>query len=370
MSRLLLTVALIATLAASSNLAPALARLQPTGGAYFGLNLDWASETAAAATERLGRTPAVWVQFSRFPLDASARANLDALIDQVATVGGIALVTLEPEDGLAAVTTAVADDLGDLLARYWDTRRVPTFVRFAHEMNGSWYPWAQQPGEYVAAFRRVAAAVHERAPHSAMVWAPNQGGGYPFSGGPFVAPPGSAAIAALDTNGDGTLTNADDPYAPYYPGDDAADWVGMSLYHWGRAYPWGEAELPHPGTFAAMLRGEDTGAHNQAARVPDFYGTYAVGHDKPLAIVETGILYDPGATEGPTEAELKSAWFGEVFGPSTHAAFPRIGMLSWFEWSKHEPEVGRVIDWRLGSDPALARRLLDTAPDWLVFGGA
>ncbi|MEA2577862.1 MAG: hypothetical protein QOD78_1450, partial [Chloroflexota bacterium] len=28
-----------------------------------------------------------------------------------------------------------------------------------------------------------------------------------------------------------------------------------------------------------------------------------------------------------------------------------------------------VIDWRLGSDPALARSLLDGVPGWLIFGG-
>jgi hypothetical protein len=45
-------------------------------------------------------------------------------------------------------------------------------------------------------------------------------------------------------------------------------------------------------------------------------------------------------------------------------------MLSWFEWRKLEPEIGRVIDWRLGSDPALARRLLGGVPaGWLLFAG-
>jgi hypothetical protein len=175
---------------------------------------------------------------------------------------------------------------------------------------------------------------------------------------------------ALDTDGDGALTAADDPYAPYYPGDDAVDWVGMSLYHWGREYPWGENELPLPGTFAALLSGGvgDGPAAGTAAR--DFYATYAVGRDKPLAIVETAILFDPAAPDGPTEPELKSAWFNEVFGEATRDGFPRIGLLSWFEWRKEEPEVGRVIDWRLASDAALAKDLLDsTPPGWLRFAG-
>lgn len=348
--------------------ASGLARLEPADGAYFGLNLDWGSETAVKASQDLGRTPAVWVQFARFPLDDGGRANLDAFIGQVAAVGGIALITLEPRDGLAAVTDAAATDLAALLDGYWTTNGVRTFVRFGHEMNGSWYAWSQQPADFIAAFRRVAAAVHAGAPRSAMIWAPNEGGGYPFPGGTFAAVPGSPAIADLDTDGDGRLTAADDPYAPYYPGDDAVDWVGMSLYHWGLVYPWGENEMPRPATFAAMLRGQDTGAHPGAVAVPDFYDTYAVGHDRPMAIVETGILYDPAATKGPTESALKTAWFDEVFGAASRAAFPRIRMLNWFEWRKQEPEVGRIIDWRLGSDPTLARSLLDAAPG-LVFAG-
>lgn len=349
---------------------PGMARLEPDDGALFGLNLDWGTETAAAAAEALGRTPAVWVQFARFPLDDGSVANLDAFIEQVAAVGGHALITLEPHDGLDAVTDEAATDLAELLGGYWTEHGVATFVRFAHEMNGSWYPWSQRPAAYVAAYRRVAEVVHERSPASAMVWAPNQGSGYPFSGGQFGAAPGSSEEAALDTDGDGRLTSADDPYAPYYPGDDVVDWVGMSLYHWGLAYPWGENELPRPGTFSALLKGTDVGAHTVAATAPDFYAAYAEARDKPLAIVETAILYDPAAQGGPTGAELKTAWFEEVFSTATRDAFPRIGMLSWFEWRKTEPEVGRVIDWRLAEDPALARSLLDAAPaGWLRYAG-
>ena len=90
---------------------PGLARLEPADGAYFGVNLDWGNDTAAAVSERLGVTPAVWVQFVAFPLDDGARANLDAFVDQVAEVGGLALITREPHDGRASVTDAAAADL-------------------------------------------------------------------------------------------------------------------------------------------------------------------------------------------------------------------------------------------------------------------
>ena len=336
----------------------------PAGTAWFGMNLDWANDSVSAVSERLGATPSVWVQFVSFPLDPAQRANLDAFVEQVAAVDGIALLTLEPHAGLGAVTPEAAAELAEALNGYWMSSGVPTIVRFAHEMNGSWYPWAQQPDAYVAAFRIVADAIHAGAPASAMAWAPNEGSGYPFSGGEF-----ASGDPALDTDGDGAITNADDPYAPYWPGDEAVDWVGMSLYHWGLAYPWRENELPADGTFRALLTGGITGAHEGQLVIPDFYATYADGHDKPMGVFETAALYNPAA-DGPPEADLKSAWWAQVTDKGLSADFPRLAMINWFEWRKDEPEVGGVIDWRLTADPELARELLASAPDgWLRFGG-
>ena len=115
----------------------------------------------------------------------------------------------------------------------------------------------------------------------------------------------------------------------------------------------------HPGAPGRLARVERA--------VPDFYATYAEGHDKPMAIIETAALYDP-AGDGPDETAVKSAWFEQVFSAETRERFGRIGMINWFEWRKQEPEVGREIDWRLGSDPTLARALLESAPEgWLEF---
>lgn len=87
------------------------------------------------------------------------------------------------------------------------------------------------------------------------MWAPNYGGGYPFAGGQHQAAAGTPEYLELDTDHDGTVTGADDPYARYYPGDDAADWVGMSLYHWGSVYPWGVNVVPEEGKFLQQLTG-------------------------------------------------------------------------------------------------------------------
>ncbi|MGN6443023.1 MAG: hypothetical protein ACTHL6_14145, partial [Arthrobacter sp.] len=244
---------------------------------------------------------------------------------------------------------------------------VPVIVRLAHEMNGSWYPWSQQPVEYTAMFTQVADAVHAGAPGSAMMWAPNYAGGYPFAGGQFEAKAGSADFTALDTDHDGALTMADDPYAPYYPGDEAVDWVGMSLYHWGAKYPWGENEIPEADKFAQQLTGNYVGANGDDSLLPDFYGVYGSDHNKPVAIPETAALYHPAAG-GAAEVDIKRLWWEQVFSAQTHTRFPNLKMINWFEWDKNEVEVNGRIDWTVTNSPAIRGPFTAALPDWLHYG--
>lgn len=195
-----------------------------------------------------------------------------------------------------------------------------------------------------------------------MVWAPNYGGGYPFAGGRYQAQPGSAESAELDTNGDGRVTIADDPYRPYYPGDDAVDWVGMSLYHWGNQYPWGENEAPEPGKFAALLTGNYHGANGDETAVADFYADYATGHGKPLAVTETAAFYAPAAGGGADPRAIKEGWWAQVFDPANSQRFPHLKMINWFEWDKYEVEVSDRVDWTVTRDPSLASTFRQAIP--------
>jgi len=325
---------------------------------YFGVNLHWGEDSLAAYTSRTGLAPEVIVNFFAFPLGEGDRTNLEDFFDEAREARAIPLVTLEPHAGLASVTPEVMSDFADRLAEV-NAEGMPVMVRFAHEMNGAWYAWGQQPQDYVAAFRLLADEVHARAPLTAMLWAPNYGGGYPFAGGAFEAQPDTEAFAALDTNNDGTLSPADDPYGPYYPGDDVVDWVGMSLYHWGNAYPWGENEIPESGAFLAQLTGEYDGLDGDHTAIPDFYATYAEDRGKPMAIPETAALFN-AAGDGP-EAEIKAAWWEQVFSDETRERLPRLRMVNWFEWNKSESEVGgAVVDWRASSGdlaPAFAEHV-------------
>lgn len=144
----------------------------PDSGALVGVSVDGAQESLADYADRLGRTPAVMVTFAELPFAENDLTTVDGAVTQAREAGSSVLLTLEPLDGLDAVDDAVIDDLVARL-RAWNDSGVGVFVRFAHEMNGSWYAWGQQPEAYVATFRRVAAAVHAGAPASSMMWAPS-----------------------------------------------------------------------------------------------------------------------------------------------------------------------------------------------------
>jgi hypothetical protein len=175
----------------------------------------------------------------------------------------------------------------------------------------------------------------------------------------------------LDTNHDGVLDGRDDPYAPYYPGDDAVDWVGMTLYHWGDQWPWGKNVIPEDGKFAAQLTGTYSGSGGDQRSVPNFYHVYAEGHGKPLAIPETAAFYNTSVV-GDSELEIKQAWWRQVFSPDLEQRFPHLKMINWFEWRKPEAEAqGAIVDWSATLEPVLrALFLADLPQDQFLFGTA
>ncbi|MGR0159154.1 glycoside hydrolase family 26 protein [Paenarthrobacter nitroguajacolicus] len=342
--------------------------LAPKDGILAGVNLDWEHETLEQYAADLGKRPAVTVTFTDFPMSDTDKRNVDAAFEQIRANGGTMLLTLEPKQGLAAVTTEVAEELATALARY-NNAGVPVIVRFAHEMNGSWYAWGQQPAAYVAAYQRMADAVHSKAAGSAMMWAPNYGGGYPFSGGQYEAVAGSPDFATLDTDKDGAITGIDDPYAPYYPGDDAVDWVGMSLYHWGNTYPWGANVIPEPGKFRQQLTGTYNGAGGNDLAVPDFYAEYGTARNKPVAIPETAAL-TVASGEGADALAIKEAWWGQLFDPAIPRDYPALKMINWFEWDKNEVEVKATVDWTATKESQVREAYTAALPDWFTFAEA
>ena len=336
----------------------ALERLEPASGCYIGMLLG-EDDSPNSLSTKLGLTPAAFSRFYSFPLDAFARQNVSDFFDQVRASGGIAVLTLEPFNGLSAVTAANCNDFADLCALKETQGIGGIMVRFAHEMNGNWYAWGQQPALYRQTFQLLANAVHTRTTRTAMLWTPNNGIGYPFGTGTYSPAPGSPNFIELDTNHDGALTQADDMFGPFYPGDASVDWVGLTIYHWGVNYPWLENEPPSANEFASVMNATGPGAPADYSRW--FYPRYCSDgfHNKPFVVAETSAFYNT-QQPGANEAAMKQAWFRQLYnisgasadGPDIATSFPKMKCINWFDHYKREGEAQNLfVDWRASANP-------------------
>lgn len=66
------------------------------------------------------------------------------------------------------MSQAVADACASL-----NRRGVKVWIRFAWEMNGYWMEYGQDPSNYIAAFRDLAATVKRTTNETWMLWSPN-----------------------------------------------------------------------------------------------------------------------------------------------------------------------------------------------------
>ena len=111
-----------------------------------------------------------------------------------------------------------------------DDRRA--YIRFAHEMNGAWYPWAPTLGsggnpasDYINMWQRVRNIFSYRgmgSTHLQWIWSINSNPSLAY------------------------------PPEQLYPGDNYVDWVGISGYNWGTSQTWSSWETPEQ-TFGVTL---------------------------------------------------------------------------------------------------------------------
>lgn len=246
---------------------------------FFGVNVPDADGPAfTGLAGKLGINPSVSSVFVKLDTTGVTR-SITAL-----PAGVTAMVTLEPWSKSSSWGDATEADyrLADLAAGRYDNdfRRIaqqlaaadrPLYLRFAHEMNGSWYPWAQPvngnaPGDFVRAWRHVHDVMAPLLGGKARwMWAPNI-----FAGTPANAP----RLAAL------------------YPGDAYVDVLGLTGYSRGGT---GVAATFCP-TLSALQRLSG----------------------KPVVLAEIGV-------EGSSQA----SWLGQL-GPFVQAN-PRIRGMVYFD---------------------------------------
>lgn len=353
-----------------------LAKYEPPTGAYIGAALDTSKYTdPSVRTEQITAAQLVWekktnkkhaiyVHFLEFPHDDGSFPTWDndpqgwstaaQVSDAAAATGAAPMLTLEPKKLELFFTNwkpgAPGYDATEAFAKGAGKWGKPLFIRFGHEMNGSWYPWSEwsdknrnqrrDPGEetgntallYRRAYRNVAAMFRQHAPNAALVWCPNSG----LLGG-----------------------QRRDVYRPWYPGDDVVDWVGLDVYERGWTMPMPGAHL-WGGQFAFSLTHDaaDDGSTPQNESV-NFYQTFAVEKNKPMMLCETGATLsyrtDLSADERMNLTNQWKAgywnsseygWMQSVYGTSWYKEqpllqpidkqFPLLKAVVWFQIAKRE----------------------------------
>lgn len=260
-------------------------------------------------------------ELNRFESDAGHRATLVAYytgwrdefnryaFDAIAARGSIPFVTWEPWDYTNGTTNQPSYRLSAIASGAWDayiTRWAqaarawgkPFGVRFAHEMNGNWYPWAEGvngnvAGDFVKAWRRVRGIFRSvGATNVVWIWSPN------------VVAPNTTPLSGL------------------FPGDPDVDYVGIDGYNAGTALPWGGWK-----TFNQLF-GETLRQVRALSR-------------KQVMLSEVASAEAGGS---------KAAWINDLFNGLD--SNPDIFAFVWFNWNKE-------ADWRIQSSDT-ARRAFAT----------
>jgi len=167
----------------------------------------------------------------------------------------------------------------------------PYFLRFAHEMNGNWYPWsellnANSSGQYVQTWRHVHDLFTKQGvTNVTWVWSPNS------------EYTGSISLYQL------------------YPGDSYVDWIGLDGYNWGSLnnHQWQ--------TFAEVFE-------------PTYRAALELSPDKPLMIAEMATTEEGGD---------KAAWISDAYMTQLPAFFPKVRAVVWFNENKRNGLENRVI---------------------------
>lgn len=285
----------------------------PPGKVFLGINTNAGAYDFAAVDgfiNATGHRPAA-MQFSQGweynPFDRT-------VFDRIAARGMLPIVSWEPWDyqlrggaqdngaqpryRLARIIAGEFDTYLRSWAQGIATLPYPVVMRFAHEMNGFWYPWCEKSngnsaGDYVKAWRHVHGIFADaKAGNVTWLWSPN------------VSYSGST------------------PLKDVYPGDDFVDWIGLSGYY-------GTAGTRNYRSFDDIF----TDTFNELAAITG----------KPIVITETGATNAQGWRE---------RWVREMF--TQLPRHPQVIGVIWFEAQKE-------LDWRLASTPAAAKAFGENA---------
>lgn len=221
----------------------------------------------------------------------------------------------QPDYSLDRITSGAFDAY---LTKYADdvvANGLPLVIRFDHEMNGTWYPWAEgvngnDKGDYVAAWRHVHDVFEARGANEYVGW--------------LWAPSRVDRLGAKHTT---------EYLAGYYPGDDYVDWVGMTGYY---RPPYDDRSRPtFESTFAKTI-GQ----------------LRAVAPGKQILLAEIGASESGGSVSSPGE---KARWTASLFDALASGDYDDVIGFGYFNLvattivDGADGKTRTTNDWRLDS---------------------
>lgn len=269
-------------------------------------------------TEMVGEKPATvmfyqnWEEHGEFDTE---------ILDAIDSRGAVPIMTWAPRDpdrgrnqrkySLQKIVRGRYDPYIRSWARGAAAWNKPLYLRFAHEMNSTFFPWGvgvngNTGADYVAAWRRVHDIfVQEGATNVRWVWSPLAD-----------IPTGKEALEQM------------------YPGDDYVDWLAIDGYNWGTE----GLALPEWRTVPEIFG--------------PFYDKLSSISDKPMMIAEVS-----SAEAGGSKAD----WMKEGLLEDIPSRFPRVRAVVWFSSNK-------IMDWRVNSSSESLEAYSEVANSCLYQG--
>jgi len=314
-------------------------------------------DTPELTNERIGRLLPVYQIAQEIPLPAydwvtgAGGPAPERLIEESASTAAVFL-TVYPNQGFDVVLDEDLVNLGNQINDYMKLHNRTCFLRYAPEMQGTWNEYGFQPAAFVTQWQRAYNAIKAIAPDVIMVWAPNTAQSYPYGESLSDSSLTQADINALDTNGDGTLTIADDAFEPYYPGDDYVDWIGLSLYYKGPDTTSNINVVQPDGYCGQVIDGLNP---NDGQAITPFYSTYCEQKpDKACMFAESGAAFHVNnSATGASQLALQQAWIdGCITNSSLYDTYPRLKLNMHFEYEKmeYDGQIPDLRDYRVTND--------------------
>jgi len=269
--------------------------LVPASGALFGAFAGSDANSVSNLEAILGRKLAIHLNFFGWTDDYSGQLAQDF------SAGHVPFITWEAWKNntgtpLDQIISGAFDSLLHQNAAAVKAFNKPFFLRWAHEMNGNWYPWAgamngadaNASAKYIAAYRHI---------HDV-----------------FIADGASKVVWVFCPNVDSVPSEAWNDWTNYYPGDDYVDWMCADGYNWGTTNQssWQSFET----IFSRIYPG-------------------LAAKNKPILIGETASTEQGGD---------KAQWISAVV-PALKESFPAVKALVWFNMNKE-------TNWPLDSSSA------------------